>query len=88
MSRLAGVLLGACLLGAGKHPMHTSVTELHQESDGRTVRIEVRIFQDDLAAAIAVALDDGRSDTLIREYVPAHLILRDRGGTALPLDAG
>lgn len=87
VSRLAGVLVGA-LLAAGNHPMHTSVTELLQESDGRMVQVEVRIFQDDLAAAIGLSADDGRSDALIREYVPAHLILRDRGGAPLPLQAG
>jgi hypothetical protein len=85
VSGLARALLAVCLLGRATHPIHTTATEVVQEADGRMVRIEVRLFPDDLAAAIGAAWETPDADSLIRAYVSSHLTLSDRGGAPLSL---
>jgi hypothetical protein len=85
VSGLARALLAACLLGGATHPIHTTATNVVQEPDGRTVRIEVRLFPDDLAAAIGAAWESPDADSLMRAYVSSHLTLSDRGGAPLSL---
>jgi hypothetical protein len=79
------VLLGAWLLGAAAHPMHTSVTEIVEEADGRSVRIGMRLFGDDLAKAIEAAPDSAGSDSLISGYVRSRFVLADAAGLPVPL---
>lgn len=80
-----GVLLGASLLGVAAHPMHTSIAEIVQEADGQPIRIELRLFADDLAAAIGPRLDDAGS---IRAYVQGRFVLEHGKGAPIPLQWG
>jgi hypothetical protein len=66
--------------------MHTSVTEIVQESDGRSVSIEMRLFADDLAQAIGAAHVATGSDSLISAYVRRGFVLADAGGSPVPLE--
>lgn len=85
VSGWARALCVVCLWGGATHPIHTTATEVVQEADGRTVRIEVRLFPDDLAAAIGAGWETPAADSLMRAYVASHLTLSDRGGEPLSL---
>jgi hypothetical protein len=80
MSRM--FLLVACL-SLGRHPLHTTHTDLAETPDGR-VTIVVRSFTDDLRAAVG-----GRSsivdDSSLARYVRRTVEVLDRSGRRVPL---
>lgn len=78
-------MLGAWLLGAPGHPMHTSVSEIIQEADGRSVRIGLRLFADDLAKTLGPTPDGAGSDSLISAYVRGRLVLTNAAGSPVRL---
>ena len=78
-------LLGTSLLSAAAHPMHTSVTQVIQEAEGRSLRIELRLFADDLKQAIEADPDDARAESLIAVYIQQRLVLYDRMGAPVAL---
>jgi hypothetical protein len=78
-------VLSAWLLGAAAHPMHTSVTEIVQETDGRSVRIGMRLFADDLGETIGTATDGAASDSLISAYVRRRFIVAYETASPIPL---
>jgi hypothetical protein len=86
VSRWAAPLLSALLLGAGAHPLHTSMTELVREADGRSVRIAMRLFADDLTEAIGAPLDGPESDSLIFAYVQRAFVLTSGAGPPVSLE--
>lgn len=66
------------------HPMHTSVTEISYDAASRTAVIRIRVFADDLAAA--VSSDSGSpADSAISRLVRASFTLADRSGRSLPI---
>ena len=75
------------LVLAGLHPLHTTFTELVQESGGPTVTVTVRAFSDDLHHAVhgVEASTQLPEDSLLSHYVQAHLILRSPAGAVFPL---
>lgn len=85
VSLWATALLSASLLGVVGHPLHTSATHLVQEADTQSLRVELRLFADDLKTAIEVAPEDAGFESLISIYVRQHLVLRDRMGAPIPL---
>jgi len=78
-------MLSGWLLGAAAHPMHTSVTEIVQQADGRTARIEMRLFADDVAEAIGASPGGVGSDSLISAYVRHRFVVADSAGSPVPL---
>jgi hypothetical protein len=78
-------VLSARLLGAAAHPMHTSVTEIVQEADGHSVRIGMRLFADDLTAAIGAPLDGAESDSLISVYLQDRFLITYGAGPPVAL---
>jgi hypothetical protein len=79
VSLWATALLGVSLLGVVAHPLHTSVTQLIQEKDTQSIRVELRLFADDLKTAIEAAPADAGFESLISTYVGQHLVLSDMG---------
>jgi hypothetical protein len=78
-------VLSSWLLGAAAHPMHTSVTEIVQEEDGRSVRIGMRLFADDLEEAIGTPTDGAGSDSLISAYVRRRFVIAYEAGSQVLL---
>jgi hypothetical protein len=78
-------VLSSWLLGAAAHPMHTSVTEIVQEADGRSVRIGMRLFADDVAKAIGATPGGARSDSLISAYIRHRFVVAYGAGSPVPL---
>ncbi len=75
VSRAAG-MLALALLGGAAHPLHTSITEVAGDGQGR-VRVAIRLYEDDLHS-VAAAPDPLPSDSAVARYVRGHFSLRDR----------
>ena len=76
--------------GSVRHPLHTTLAELHYDERGRVVTITVRLFAADLAGALRrrgkTSLPDspaGAAATLA--YLNETFILSSREGRPLPL---
>ncbi len=74
------------------HPLHTTLTEVSVDPDGRTITLTIRGFADDLAlgtsrnAGLAPGVIVGiRGDSLTARYLAASLLVQDRKGQRLPL---
>jgi hypothetical protein len=65
-----------------RHPMHTSVAEL-REAAGR-VEVTIRVFPDDLEAAVPGAAKPG-ADALLAEYVLRRFAVAGRDGREVSL---
>jgi len=65
---------------AAMHPMHTSVAELVHQPATRSTLVTLRVFTDDLRAAVP---SDRDSDA--EAYVRSHFELRDASGRPVPL---
>ena len=89
VSRLA---LLALLLAGGRHPVHTTVAEVVQrDARGRTT-IQVRVYTDDLRAAVPETADlppaasgptsntDSAADSATARYLRGTFALADRSG--------
>jgi hypothetical protein len=87
----ASVLVFALVGGSGPlppaetHPLHTALTELDYQPDSGAVLIRVRLFTDDLAAALPTATDSSPADSLLSGYARGTLALTDQAGRPLPL---
>ena len=75
--------LVALALTVGRaHPMHTSVTEVVQEGASGHVSIQVRVYVDDLRAAVSLPAD---ADSAIARYLRGTFALADRTGRPVRL---
>jgi hypothetical protein len=88
-------LLALALAGGRAHPMHTTVTEVVQEDARGRASIQVRVYVDDLRAAVslpagtadayAVATDSPAADSAMARYLRATFALADRTGRPVRL---
>jgi hypothetical protein len=70
------------------HPLHTTLTEVAVNPSTHTVRAVVRVFADDIAAALAKRAGDAPvlpSDAGATAYVLSKLTVHDRSSRALAL---
>jgi hypothetical protein len=67
------------------HPLHTALTELDYQPDSGAVLIRIRLFTDDLAAALSAPTDSSPADSLLSQYARGTLALTDQAGGPLPL---
>ena len=75
--------LVALALTVGRaHPMHTSVTEVVQEDARGDVSIQMRVYVDDLRAAVSLPAD---ADSAIARYLRGTFALADRTGRPVRL---
>ena len=92
--------LVALALTVGRaHPMHTSVTEVVQEDARGDVSIQVRVYVDDLRAAVSLPADtlgadskgadsaggDSAADSAMARYLRGTFALADRTGRPVRL---
>jgi hypothetical protein len=78
-------VLGAWLLRAVAHPVHTSVTEIMQAEDGRSLRIEMRLFASDLEEAIGTAAGHPGADSVMSAYLQRRFVLLSAAGASIRL---
>jgi hypothetical protein len=80
------LLLMALLSPAGimTHPMHTAVAEISCVAGSGTAEIRIRVFADDLDAALGEG-SKMPADSAISRYVRGRFALADRAGHPLPL---
>ena len=76
-------LVAIACLSLGRHPLHTTHTDLAEGPGGR-VTMTVRSFSDDLRAAIG-RREHAVDDSSIARYVRSTVELHDRTGRAVPL---
>ncbi len=69
-------------LALAVHPLHSTHTEVREESGGRLTVI-VRAFTEDLRAAV-VRQEGGLSDSSLARYARSRLGLREAGGREIP----
>jgi len=67
------------------HPLHTAFAEVSYQPDSETVAIQIRLFTDDLAAALSVPTDSSPADSLLSRYARGTFALTDQAGRPLPL---
>ena len=67
--------LAVALLGGAAHPLHTSITEMSADGQGR-VRVAIRLYADDLLSATAAG--EPLSADSVARYGRGHFSLRDR----------
>jgi hypothetical protein len=78
-------LLVLALSGAGAHPMHTAVAELAQQDPRGTTTVQIKVFADDLHAAVALPADAGAADSALARYLRGSFALADRNGRPVRL---
>jgi hypothetical protein len=81
------LLLGAALwlLPTGvRHPMHTAVTEIAYDATTRLAAIRIRVFVDDLRAALQATPGTAAGDSATVRYVTSGFSFIDRTGRRLP----
>jgi hypothetical protein len=91
-------LIAIALVGGRAHPMHTSVTEVVQEDARGHVSIQVRMYVDDLRAAVSLPTgtlgadsegtergDSAAADSAMARYLRSTFALADRTGRAVRL---
>lgn len=67
------------------HPMHTAVAEISYDTASRTASIQIRVFADDLDAAVAENRVPGGADAAIWRYLEGKFELTNQVGRTLPL---
>lgn len=67
------------------HPMHTAVVEITYQPTSGLAAIQIRVFRDDLGAALTHASDGAAADSVMATYVRGAFHLTDHAGRALPL---
>ena len=77
-------LVALAITGARPHPMHTAVTEVAQDAAGHTA-IQVRVYADDLYAAVGPAGGAEGADSAMARYLRATFALADRTGRPVRL---
>jgi hypothetical protein len=70
---------------AGRHPMHTAVTELTQEDARGTTLVQIKVFEDDLQAALAHPPGAPQADSVMARYLRGVFALADRSGRPVRL---
>jgi hypothetical protein len=78
-------LLALALAGGRAHPMHTTVTEVVQEDARGDVSIQVRVYVDDLEAAVSRPAGTSAADSALARYLRATFALADRTGRPVRL---
>jgi uncharacterized protein DUF6702 len=83
-------LLALALAGGRAHPMHTTVTEVVQEDPGGRASIQVRVYLDDLQAAVPLpagtaTAESAARDSAMARYLRATFALADRLGRPVRL---
>ena len=75
----------ALVLGVLAHPMHTSVAELRYDHRTGRATIAIRVYPDDLAAAVPGA-DRAVTDSALARDVRERFAIVDRRGQAVRLE--
>jgi len=83
-------LLALALAGGRAHPMHTTVTEVVQQDAGGRASIQVRVYVEDLQAAVPLpagtaAAEWAAADSAMARYLRATFALADRTGRPVRL---
>jgi hypothetical protein len=91
-------LVAVALVGGRAHPMHTAVTEVVQEDARGHVSIQVRVYVDDLRAAVSLPAgaladhsqgagggDSAAADSAMARYLRGTFALADRTGRPVRL---
>jgi hypothetical protein len=78
-------LLALAFAGGRAHPMHTTVTEVVQEDARGHVSIQVRVYVDDLRAAVPPPDAPAGADSAMARYLRATFALADRTGRPVRL---
>ncbi|MEP6688251.1 MAG: DUF6702 family protein [Gemmatimonadales bacterium] len=78
-------LIALALAGARAHPMHTAVTELAQQDAAGHTAIQVRVYLDDLQAAVGASAGAAGADSAMSRYLRASFALADRTGRPVRL---
>ncbi len=68
------------------HPMHTAVAEISYDDATRTASIQIRVFADDLYAAVTESPAPTGADAAISRYLEGKFRLTDQVGHALALN--
>ncbi len=86
LARGAGTVAGALLLlAAGRHPMHTAVTEITCARPCIQAEVSVRVFADDFRSVIMETPGSPAADSAMSRYVRGHLAVADAGGRPMAL---
>jgi hypothetical protein len=85
MSPHGFLLLAALWLlpDGARHPMHTAVTEIAYDATTTEVSIRIRVFADDLTAAIPTPPGTAAGDSAVFRYVRSSFSMVDRTGRRL-----
>jgi hypothetical protein len=78
-------LLWAPAPSAGLHPLHSALTEVSYAQDSQAVLIRIRLFADDLTAALSQPPGSPASDSVLSRYVRGTLALSSQTGHPLVL---
>lgn len=78
-------LLAFALVGGRAHPMHTTVTEVVQEDAPGHVSIQLRVYADDLRAAMPDRDGTAGADSAMARYLRGTFALADRTGRPVRL---
>lgn len=83
---LVFVLLGGWSASSGftVHPLHTALTEVSSNPSTSEIAVRIRIFADDLAAAVPAGTG-AAADTAMSGYARGTFALVDRSGRPVPL---
>ena len=65
--------------------MHTAVAELAQQDPRGTTTVQIKVFADDLHAAVALPADAGAADSALARYLRGSFALADRNGRPVRL---
>jgi hypothetical protein len=78
-------LLAVALASGRAHPMHTAVADLVQENLEGATSVRVRVFADDLEAAVPLPGDQAGADSALARYLRGTFALADRHGRPVAL---
>jgi len=65
--------------------MHTAVAELTQQDARGTTQVQIKVFEDDLRAAVPLAPDAAQADSAMARYLRGAFALADRSGRPVRL---
>src|SRR4051812_37806037 len=88
---MRALVVALTLLGPGApasgwmHPLHTALAEISYQPNSGVVGIQLRMFADDLAAAVAAPAGASLPDSVLSAYTRGTLALIDRGGRPVRL---
>jgi hypothetical protein len=90
MPVVAAVLLAGHVLATvpAAHPLHTSLAQIEYHADRRVLEVSVRLFADDLCAAIGGSCDGAAGvprDSTLSSYARGSFAVEDNRGVPLRL---